>query len=195
MLFARFSSDEEDPEDINFSFSVENSVETSDSSKQTFSASCHGAWVQELVRSNPWIRSTSASAIANPLPEQCNNISSDASSISSTTLKLNPMESLDMESLVARATASRANEIPVIFMDKSSSRTTYNSTGSGLSTLLGDHSSKGQSARKVATNRPVLGIKRQMAAVSCGKDAVEVLHVHNPNSKAERWLEVSESEL
>lgn len=195
MLFARLNSDEEDPEDIDFSFSVEDSVGTSDSGKQTFSASCHSAWVQELVRSNPWIRSTTASTIANPLPEQCNNISSDASSISSTTPKLNPIESLDMERVVARATASRAIEIPVIFMDKSSSSTTYNSTGSGLSTLLEDHSSKGQNARKVVTNRPVLGIKRQVAAASCVEDAVEVLHVHNPNSKAGRWLEVSESEL
>jgi hypothetical protein len=195
MLFAKFSSDEEDPEDIDFSFSVEDSVETSDSSKQKFPASCHGACVQELVRSNPWLRSTTALAIANPLPEQCNNISSDDSSISSTTPKLNPIESLDMERVAVRATASRAIAIPVIFMDKSSSSTTYNSTGTGLSTLLEDHSSKGQNTRTVVTNRPVLGIKRQVAAASCGKDAVEVLYVYNPNSKAGRWLEVSESEL
>jgi hypothetical protein len=199
MLFPRLSSDEEDPEDIDISFSVEDSVETSNSRKQTFSASCHSAWIQELVRGNQWIRSATASAIANPLPaEQCNNISLADSSISSTTPKLNPMESLDMERAAARATASRAIEIPVIFMDKSSSSTTYNSTGSGLSTLqvLEDYSSKGQRARKVVTkNRPVLGIKRQVAAASCGDEAVEVFHIHNPNSKAGRWLEISESEL
>jgi hypothetical protein len=108
---------------------------------------------------------------------------------------LNPIESLDMERVAARAAALRATGIPVIFMDKSSSSSTYNSTGSGLNTLREDHSSKGQSARKVVTNRPVLGIKRQVAAASCGEDAVEVLHVHNPNSKAGRWLEISESEL
>jgi hypothetical protein len=195
MLFARFSSDEEDQEDIDFSCSIEDSVETSDSRKQTFSASCHGAWVQELLHSNPWIRSTTASAIVNPLQGQCNTISLDDSSISSTTPKLNPIESLDMERVAARATAVRSTGIPVIFMDKSSSSSTYNSTGSGLNTLLEDHSTTGQSARKVVTNRPVLGIKRQVAAASCGEDAVEVLHVHNPNSKAGRWLEISESEL
>lgn len=97
--------------------------------------------------------------------------------------------------MAARAAASRATEAPAIFIDNSSSSSTYNNTGSGLSKLLEDHSPKGQNARKVVASRPVLGIKRQVAAASCGEDTVEVLHVRNPNSTAGQWLEVSESEL